>query len=153
MACIRLGEEVFDEAHADVVAHAVELGVDGCVVGFGAAGWEGEVAAEGCDDGAVGEGDDFGVDFVDAGSWGMSAIVALFRRVSWLRCLLPYSAQLSAQLFTMCVPDMFDGWLTLRPDGRTWSRPCLLFMWARCTVARERTIFSSSLAVRVQAQV
>jgi hypothetical protein len=27
-----------------------------------------EVAAEGGDDGAVGQGDDFGVDFVDAGS-------------------------------------------------------------------------------------
>ena len=68
MAGVGFGEEVFDQAHANVVAHAVELGVDGGVVGFGAAGGEGEVAAEGGDDGAVGEGDDFGVDFVDAGS-------------------------------------------------------------------------------------
>jgi hypothetical protein len=65
---VAFGKEVFDQAHADVVAHAVELGVDGAVVSFGAAGGEREVAAEGGDDCAVGEGDDFGVDFVDAGS-------------------------------------------------------------------------------------
>lgn len=69
MARVGFRKEVFDQAHANVVAHAVELGVDGGVVGLRAAGGECEVAAEGGDDGAVGEGDDFGVDFVDAGSF------------------------------------------------------------------------------------
>jgi hypothetical protein len=63
------------------VAHAVELGVDGGVVGFGAAAGQGEVAAEGGDDGAVGEGYDFGVDFVDAGSfWERSVSLRGFVR-------------------------------------------------------------------------
>lgn len=83
MAGVAFGEEVFDQAHADVVAHAVEFGVDGGVVGFAAGGGEGEVAAEGGDDGAVGEGDDFGVDFVDAGSFARRL------RVSWIAyCIL-----------------------------------------------------------------
>lgn len=101
MAGVAFGEEVFDQAHADVVAHAVEFGVDGGIVGFAAGGGEAEVAAEGGDDGAVGEGDDFGVDFVDAGSFGrrlrvswIAYCVCGFRR-DRLACLLPYSAQLS----------------------------------------------------------
>lgn len=65
---VRLGEEVLDQPDADVVAHAVELGVDGGVVGFGGGGGEGEVAAELGDDGAVGEGQDFDVDLLRAGS-------------------------------------------------------------------------------------
>lgn len=70
-ACVGFGEEVFDEAHADVVTHAVELGVDGIVVGLGGGVGESEVAAELGDDGAVCEGYDFGVDLLDAGSGGM----------------------------------------------------------------------------------
>jgi len=94
VAGVALGEEVFDQAHADVVAHAVELGVDGGVVGFGAAGGEGEVAAEGGDDGAVGQGDDFGVDFVDAGSFGEggSLVCCVCRGRSWMAAIVfePY---------------------------------------------------------------
>lgn len=70
MARVGFCQEVFDQPHADVVAHAVQLGVDGGIVGFCAAAGEGEVAAEGGDDCAVGEGYDFGVDFVDARSGG-----------------------------------------------------------------------------------
>ena len=67
LSCVGFGEEVFDKAEAHVVAHAVELGVDGAVVGFGGCVGDCEVAAELGDDGAVGESYDFGVDFVDAG--------------------------------------------------------------------------------------
>lgn len=70
-ACVGFGKEVFDEAHADVVAHAVELGVDSIVVGLGGGVGEGEVAAELGDDGAIGEGYNFGVDLLDAGPGGM----------------------------------------------------------------------------------
>ncbi len=67
---VGFGEEVLDQAEADVVAHAVELGVDGRVVGFVGRVGEGEVAAELGDEGAVGEGQDFDVDFFGAGSGG-----------------------------------------------------------------------------------
>ena len=69
LAGVGFGKEVLDEAQADVVAHAVELGIDGGIVGFAGGVRHGEVAAELGDDGAVGESDDLGVDFVDAGSW------------------------------------------------------------------------------------
>ena len=82
MTRVGFREEVFDEPHADVVAHAVKLGVDGGVVGFCAAGGQGEVAAEGGDDGAISEGYDFGVDFVDAGSLKRS--VSSMRLVQWV---------------------------------------------------------------------
>lgn len=58
-------EEVLDQPQPDVVAEAVELGVDGRVVGLVRRVGQREVAAELRDDGAVGQGDDFGVDFVD----------------------------------------------------------------------------------------
>lgn len=69
-ACPRVGfgEEILDQAEADVISHAVEFGVDGDVVGFIGRVWQSEVAAELGDDGAVGEGDDFGIDLVYASS-------------------------------------------------------------------------------------
>lgn len=68
LACIRSSEKVFDQAQTDVESHFVELSIDGIVVGFVGGVGEGQVTAELGDDGAVGEGYDFGVDFVYAGS-------------------------------------------------------------------------------------
>ena len=65
---IAASEEVLDEPHADVVPHLFELSVHFWVVAV-------EVAAELGDHGAVGEGDEFGVYFVDSCSGGVCEIM------------------------------------------------------------------------------
>ena len=59
--CIGLGEEVLDEAHSDVISHFVELLIDlGIVVVI--------VSAKLGDNGAVGQCDKLGIDFVHSSS-------------------------------------------------------------------------------------
>lgn len=59
---VGLGEVVLDQAQADVIAHLVELLVDLDVVAL-------VVLAQLGDDGAVGQGDEFGVHLIDAASF------------------------------------------------------------------------------------
>ena len=68
MACVGLCEKIFDQAQTYVVPHAIELGIDGSIIGLGRGIGNDKVAAKLRYDGTVGECYNFGVDFVNSRS-------------------------------------------------------------------------------------
>lgn len=139
---VRFRKEVLDQTHTDVVAHAVKLGVDSGIVCFGAAGGQGEVAAERGYNGAVGQGDDFSIDFVDAGSlWSVSRFRWTFRM-----CIASLTSTLCA-----AVSQLVYNWqdrsmrLTLRRRGRICWRPWLC---DECTLPDRAREYDNQLITR-----
>ena len=153
MARVGFREEVFDQAHADVVAHAVERGVDGGVFGLGAAGGEREVAAEGGDDGAVGEGDNFGIDFVDAGSLSersMSVLSGPSREELLVGCASSYfqilrSCQSAGCYY--CRRDQCDEGSLFAHTGVSAGRH--VFLYDVCTLSSRARRVDSQLITRM----
>ena len=63
----RLGKEILNQAHADVVTHFIELLVDFAIVVV-------KIRAQLSNHGAIGQSDEFGVDFVDSVSEAESGL-------------------------------------------------------------------------------